>query len=134
MKRGFAIGLILTACSGLYAQSIAMRATIPFDFRVGDLALPAGQYHVTYTTGMLKVQSDDGSRTAAAFQTISAIRPSAPAKGELVFRRYGNDYFLAHVWTPDSNTGLELRKGAVEREVAASAGPTKNVTVAVGRK
>jgi len=130
----FAIGLLMTvACSGLYAQTIAVRADIPFDFRVGDTAMPAGQYQLNYSSGVLIVRSADRHHRAAAFLTIPTIRSGAPAKGELVFNRYGAAYFLANVWSSDSTTGRALRRSAVEKEFAASASSISSVAVALRR-
>jgi hypothetical protein len=39
--------------------------------------------------------------------------------GKLVFNRYGEQYFLSKIWAPFSDTGRELTKSRLEREVAA---------------
>ena len=47
--------------------------------------------------------------------------------GKLVFNRYGDQYFLSKIWAPSSDTGRELPKSRLEREVAqrlSEGGPT----------
>jgi hypothetical protein len=38
--------------------------------------------------------------------------------GKLVFNRYGDQYFLSKIWAASSDSGRELPKSRLEREVA----------------
>ena len=101
----------------------SVKANIPFEFIVADKTLPAGAYAVTAADAArdaLMIQSADGKN--------SALRMSGPTeqknkrRAQMVFHRYGQNYFLAQVWNGESS-GRELAKSkqerAVERELAS---------------
>src|SRR5438445_2208067 len=90
------------ACFYLYAQTMDLRANIPFDFRMGEVLMPAGQYTIHSSASLLTLRSDAGRPTAATLLTLPASRRLAPTAGTLEFSRYGEEYFLAKVWTPNS--------------------------------
>ncbi|MDQ3665320.1 MAG: hypothetical protein M3410_01765 [Acidobacteriota bacterium] len=48
-------------------------------------------------------------------QTIQAH--IVPQQAKLVFRRYGQRYFLSEVWTPGQLTGWQLLKSGEERAI-----------------
>ena len=100
------------------AQSIMLKADIPFDFLVGDKRLPSGQYHVKSLNPVLtQIESKDARSTAIVLTTgMQAAKISDV--GKLVFNRYGDQYFLSKIWAPSSNSGRELPKSHLEREVA----------------
>jgi len=102
------------------AQSIMLKADIPFDFLVGDKRLPSGQYHVKSLNPVLtQIESKDARSTAIVLTTgMQAAKISDV--GKLVFNRYGDQYFLSKIWAPSSGTGHELRKSRLEREVAVN--------------
>src|SRR5579863_4213913 len=108
---------------GLRAQATAWRATIPFDFRVGNAQLPAGTYVIHESGTALMVKEESGRQGAAAIAlTNAAARPGRPTSTELEFHRYGDTYFLASVWTADSPNGRSLMKTRPEKELAARNG------------
>lgn len=73
---------------------------IPFDFNVGGQSLRAGAYIVRTVTPMtLNIQSADYRQNAIVHAEISSVGQT-PVPARLGFRRYGNQYFLAQVWTP----------------------------------
>ena len=99
------------------AQS-TFRAEIPFDFVVANKRLPAGEYQVKPATEKaMLIQSKDASSSALAM-TIGVDGKTSDA-GKLVFNRYGDQYFLSKIWLPSSDSGRELTKCRLEREVAA---------------
>ena len=100
------------------AQSIMLKADIPFDFLVGDKRLPSGQYHVKSLNPVLtQIQSKDARSTAIVLTTgMQAAKISDT--GKLVFNRYGDQYFLSKIWVPSSDAGRQLPKSRFEREVA----------------
>ena len=100
------------------AQSI-WKAEIPFDFAVGDKWLPAGEYQVKPATEkVILIQSQD-ARSSALAMTIKVHAGKTSDVTKLVFNRYGEQYFLSKIWTRSSDTGRELTKCRLEREVAA---------------
>src|SRR5579863_4097870 len=108
---------------GLRAQATAWRATIPFDFRVGNAHLPAGKYVIHESGTALMVKEESGRQGAAAIAlTNAASRPGHQPSAELGFHRYGDTYFLASVWTADSPNGRSLLTTRPEKELATRNG------------
>ena len=102
------------------AQSIMLKADIPFNFVVGDTQLPSGEYHVKQLRpGVIQVQ-DKVTRSSAIVMTTGVQTGKTSDVGKLVFNRYGDNYFLSRIWEPSSITGRQLRKSRLEREVAVN--------------
>lgn len=113
---------ITLAVAAVYANPPnPLKANIPFDFSVADKTLPAGVYMVkrTSTPSLLQIQRKDG-REGMLIQTQSVQARRAQDQTTLVFRRYGDQYFLAQVWTAGDSNGRELRKSRTERELIKS--------------
>ena len=114
----------VSAVASANGQSRQQRATIPFEFVVGDKTLPSGQYAVgaiTDSGAALRVSSTEQGQSAARLTTT--ITRSKADGGKLVFLRYANHYFLSEVWTAGETTGRRLTKSAqqkaIESEMAA---------------
>ena len=60
-------------------------------------------------------------KSAAIVITNAAERNRIPTTGKLVFRRYGETYFLGEVWRPGYAQGRMLTPARAEREVAKAA-------------
>lgn len=113
-------GLICAAMSA-YAQNletVVLRAQVPFEFVVGGVQLPAGEYNFKQLTQhIILIQSPDRvvtmTRISRAVESVTA-KPS----GRVVFNRYGQRYFLAQIWPGDHTRGHELLKSADELEYA----------------
>ena len=100
------------------AQSIMLAADIPFDFVVGDKQLHSGEYHVKQMhPGVTLIQSKDARSSAIVFTTTKQAGKISEV-GTLVFNRYGDQYFLSKIWAASSDTGREVPKSRLEREVA----------------
>ena len=103
-----------------HAQSIMLKADIPFNFVVGDTQLPSGEYHVKQLRpGVIQVQ-DKVTRSSAIVMTTGVQTGKTSDVGKLVFNRYGDNYFLSRIWEPSSITGRQLPKSRLEREVAVN--------------
>ena len=121
-KHAYQVLIALTLFAGLMvpatqAQSIMLKADIPFDFVVGEKRLPSGEYHVKSLNQVTQIQSKDAHSTAIVLTTGMQAGKIADA-GKLVFNRYGDQYFLSKIWAPSSDMGRELSKSRLEREVA----------------
>ena len=96
----------------------AVTADIPFDFIVGSKTLPSGRYTMSwvFSDGQgLRIISHAGN--AAAFRLTNAVSEKSDyPKPRMVFRRYGQQYFLTQVWSGDSH-GRQLRPGKKERDL-----------------
>jgi len=109
------------------AQSTyGVRANVPFEFNVGDKTLPAGKIRVremTTNSGALAISNLDKGQHA--IRIAHAVNPNKADQAKLVFRRYGNRYFLAQVWIPGYD-GLELNKSKSERALERDTLLSKN--------
>ena len=100
MKRITAIVLstlagFVTAGTAL-AQDRAVQATVPFDFTVADKLLPSGTYTITpEASGVIMIENSD-KHVADLGQTSYDSHESRKG-GQLVFDRYGNQYFLSEI-------------------------------------
>jgi hypothetical protein len=113
--------VITLTVTGLASLSTKVTANIPFDFMVSGKTLPAGTYTVVQgsTKNTLVIRSRENSVAIGAI-TMEATDKSK-AKARLVFRRYGNQRFLAQVFDGYSGEGQELPKSKAEREAAKAA-------------
>ena len=101
MKHTFATALLaaasLMAPTGVLAQKM-QQATIPFDFTVGQKLLPAGTYTIAHLRpGVIAVRGWKGNNLVSA---ISLVTPTSEVRKnpyQLVFRKYGDQYFLSEI-------------------------------------
>lgn len=115
--------LLLTATSAL-AQSSALKANVPFDFQINGKTMTAGEYTLTEPVSPQRIIiircRENG--TAAAANIMTAYARELSNKTELVFRRYGNEYFLAKIHVQGQTRGVELPKSKAERRLIKELG------------
>ena len=118
---------IITAGVSAQAQSLQYKLTadIPFEFMVKSEKLPAGKYSISRATeasgdAVLQVRSTDGQSIVTRF-TIPVFTFNPKDKGQLVFHRYGEQYFLSEVWPAGGGTGRTFPKSHQERELERNA-------------
>jgi len=120
------ICLLFTAAT-LFAQTTEsqrlMKVNIPFSFGVEDHSLPAGEYLVLTVTPerSVRIVSADG-KYSAIINTLPNYAKSPSASSRLVFHKYGNDYFLAQVWTAGQNVARNPFISERAMEIAHSGG------------
>jgi len=100
------ICLLFTAAT-LFAQTESnrlMKVNVPFAFSAEDHSLPAGEYLVLTVTPerSIRIVSADGKHSAIV-NTLPNYAKSPSETSRLVFHKYGNEYFLAQVWTAGDN-------------------------------
>jgi hypothetical protein len=113
---------VTLAVAAVYANPVRpLKANIPFDFSVENKTLPAGVYTVESMTtpSLLLIRRNDG-RQGALIKTQGVQARREQDQTRLVFRRYGDHYFLAQVWTAGDSNGRELWKSRTERELIKS--------------
>jgi hypothetical protein len=109
-----------TLSASLHAQTMNMRASIPFDFRIGNTAFPSGEYSIRNTDGVLFVRQTTGDHKGGIFMTVGEDHPdTSTATGTLQFSRYGDAVYLSKVWTPDSKVARATLKTAREKELVS---------------
>jgi hypothetical protein len=111
------IGLALMLSSALvHAQTIAMKANVPFNFIVSGKALPAGEYTVQTLYGGEVLLIQGGGNTVSVVSSHRCESATASNNSKLIFRRTQGTYFLTQVWSMGSTAGRELPKSHPQRE------------------
>jgi hypothetical protein len=113
----FVIGV--AAAGTVSAQSVTLRAKIPFSFVVAGATLPAGEYTVIpagSAGGAILIRGID-HRAGALAMVLTTSAPSAHKEtARLVFNRFGDQYFLSQVW-PTGNHEYQLPVTRSERDL-----------------
>ena len=102
--------------AGFAGLSGPIKANIPFDFMAGGKKFPAGEYAVRTGTIQRTLEVRNLKTKQAAVAISQRLEVRAGSKPQLVFRRYGNQYFLAKA--TDYSSGVELPMSKAEREAA----------------
>jgi hypothetical protein len=121
------------ACAGLYAQTVDLRATIPFDFRAGNTLMPAGEYEIRGQGPWVLLRLADGGRPSVGLMTNQAVGTDPTRDARLDFNRYGNAYFLAAVWVPFSSDGRQVPATAQEKRLAKRGVPVQTASVRISK-
>ena len=111
--------VMLAAGSVWAAAEEPFKINVPFEFSAGKQVLPAGEYVVRQVFGgsVVRIQAVEGDAIATV-QTHSVQSKSDQSKARLVFRRYGDQYFLSQVFGSNDIKGRELSRSRREREFA----------------
>ena len=114
----FAVAVVaLPAC----AQSVSTVADVPFAFVAGNTTMPAGQYRIDAPAESLIVSlAGPGQSTHVLVSNPDDARSSAD-KPELIFHRYGDQYFLSAIRTPFRSREFPMSRLEVEVQKTASA-------------
>src|SRR5262245_17193120 len=121
--KAFVLLSLLLPLSAIYVnaqgQTLIRKVKIPFDFSVGAKNFPAGVYSVTRVNQekiIVRLSSEDGGG-AINIVTNPVQAKETPKTGKLIFRRYGETYFLSQIWESDEIQGRQLLKSRTERSV-----------------
>ena len=110
----FTLAALVTA-GGALAQGRAVRATVPFDFTIGDKLLPAGNYEITkVSSGAIEIQNRD--RHVAVFAATTYDSHESRDGSKLVFDKYGDRYFLSEVLCQPSAINVDLAPSKAEKQ------------------
>lgn len=126
LKRLMAAASCLVLAIALPASGQILTANIPFEFNTADRTLPAGQYQLTVDIPghRLNVVDENGVASTALFMTKTYA--AAPrGKAELVFHKYGEDYFLRQIRTSAADISMPVPKAEafVKRASTGNRGP-----------
>ena len=117
------------------AQTLQYKVTanIPFDFTITDKKLPAGKYSIVRAQNsngdlVLQISSADGQQLLSRL-TIPVVTRDVVKQGVLVFRQYGDEYFLNEIWPAGGQTGRAFPKSRAERELQRQGNDTKMAKV-----
>lgn len=110
------LSLVVGVSGAGYAQT-TLKATVPFEFAVSGKVLPDGAYAVTRNmSGSVKIESHDGTAVVLALTHNADSRPPKE-EATLVFDCIGNRYFLRQIWEPGNESGVEIPRSKMEREL-----------------
>jgi len=105
---------MLVTATGAYAQS-AVRANVPFAFKVGPKQLPAGAYEInTANEGSVTIRNRESKASA-----LTTVRREYPRKSGamLVFHHLGSQYFLTAIWRGAGSSGMAITPSKQEKNL-----------------
>ncbi len=111
--------LLVAACAN--AQSLNVKANVPFNFVVDKDILPAGVYSIRSindATGGRTLVIQNGTKAMKLVNPNEADSLKAAQKSHLLFHRYGGEYFLAQIWVEGEKVGRQFRMSRREAEIA----------------
>jgi hypothetical protein len=131
------VGSMAVAAQAQTGSRTQLVADIPFQFNVGDKAMPAGEYTVSQVNpssdhAVLQLRSKDGKSTIMIQMTNMIGKANEAAR--LVFNRYGNDSYFAEAWIPSDGNGLQAPKSKSERAARQELAGVKPATETVALK
>jgi hypothetical protein len=119
----------------LAAQTHRVTADIPFEFTAGGKVMPAGEYSIVLRSdlsGLAQLVATDAKESAFALgYSIGGGKDREDSR--LTFNKYGNQYFLAEVWTQGQSSGLGFQKSRTEREISRTASARQTFTLLAKR-
>ena len=115
----FLAATIITAGKAI-AQDYAVRATIPFSFTVNGKVLPAGNYTIgTDVTSPRILKISDRTQHAHALALSMPAAEEKHKSNQLVFHKYGDQYFLCEIRSQESSLNVELPTSNQEKRARA---------------
>ena len=118
---------VLTA-TGAYAQS-AVRADVPFAFKVGKTQLPAGTYDLKPGSEHMIVIHN--SKTGYTMFTQAGPGNRGDASPRLVFHCLGDQRFLSEIWGVAGAEQRTLPPSKLEKELQIANNPSATGTEVV---
>ncbi len=119
------------AGTALRAQSVDVRAAIPFDFHAGDRLLPAGEYVIQGQGSVVFLRGADNGSPSFALMTINSEGRDPSGHARLDFNRYSNEYFLTAVWDSFTQVGRQVPPTARQKVLAKRGNVPVQDTVAL---
>jgi hypothetical protein len=128
-----ALALSMSTAAG--AQTIKLKANVPFDFTVDGTPLPAGQYLVESLDDQGKALSfrslDSDAKTLMMTRPAETLNVASETK--FVFHHVGDQYFLSQIWVQGNNLGHEIPRTAQEKKLARELSAESVMLVAGGK-
>ena len=120
-KRSTRLLAVLLSAGSLAAVSHAqvtgslLRVAVPFDFQSGSHQFAAGVYFVRLESDHRFVLEGKNAREITSTVPDESLDPAT--KSSVVFRRYGDRYFLREVWVAGRKTHVHCPATNVEKQV-----------------
>jgi hypothetical protein len=131
----FMVGSMAVAAHAQTGSRTQLIADIPFQFKVGDRTMPAGEYTVSQVNpssdqAVLQLRSKDGTIMIQMMNMVGKGNETA----RLVFNRYGSDSYFAEAWMPSDRNGLQAPRSKNERAARQELAGVKPATETVALK
>lgn len=110
------------------------RAEIPFDFKIQDHSMPAGTYAISASSVRDLYDVRNLETGEGAFLNAPVGMQGNNWESKLVFRRYGDSYFLGEIWMGDSNIGHRSAPGRAEKDLIGKSAKATPVLASIHLK
>jgi hypothetical protein len=109
-------GATLGSMNSASAQKPVLQGSIPFTFSVNGFVLPPGQYNVvSISQGFLMIESTNRDFSATFLSHDNKGRHPLRSN-ELIFERYGDQYFLHEIVCPTASIEAAIVPSRQEKE------------------
>ena len=115
------LSALFLAAATLAAPSLAqgteanVHVNVPFAFEGGSGHHNPGTYTIGVQAGRIMMIRGDRESSLSLVRLNDAMNPARTSK--VVFRRYGNRYFLREVWTAGSSDYLDCGQSKAEKKL-----------------
>jgi hypothetical protein len=133
------LGLMITlgASTGRAQVVGPIEADIQFPFYAGDTKFPPGTYIIkpldTSDLTLMEISTPDG-RNSALFQVRDAQASTSPPKTELIFNKYGDNYFLSKVFDQGNKLGSALEESRYQKKLISGGATVEDRHVSARRR
>jgi len=108
---GLSLAVLFFVASAHAESGQRMTANIPFEFNVGDISFPAGQYEFIRTDDDIYQIRDADGRSLFALAATSIQANGVPDKSTLKFATVDGRHVLVQIWNERSDIGNEFYHG-----------------------
>jgi hypothetical protein len=128
------LGTIAVTAQSTTTSETFLRANIPFAFVAGGVHLPPGEYRVYHPGSpyIVVIEKKDCTLRAMTYVHPSSVNASQNST-KLIFNKYGDQYFLAEVWTERDQQVHHCFKCRTEQNLIANKDKPTAVIVAAAR-
>ena len=123
MKRisAFVLFLATTLATASFApaQDRVTKATVPFNFTVGNKTVPAGTYRLSSSSDAEHIIQINNWERNVHLMTMAQPDSYRQTANELVFHKYGNQYFLSDIRSAGSSMNYHLATTKAEKRAKA---------------
>lgn len=124
--------LVLAVVTANAQTGSGIEANVPFDFAAGETKLKAGDYTVKrISKDALQLRNAQTKTSVIVMAPLAIQRTRNDTPERLVFKRYGNEYFLSQVWTNRAADGRGLFASKTESRLAQQMEKTRHAPQAV---
>jgi len=99
---------------------VRTRASVPFDFSLAQKSMPAGVYEISsMNEKVLAVRNLETREARLLIESmhVEASEAAGTPHAKLVFRKFGDQYFLAEIWDGQSAIGIAFPESKREQEL-----------------